>query len=114
MPFDPTAARSVTRTFLSPMETLVLENARGTIVGVQHGCLWITQEGDTRDIVLTDGMRFEITRRGRTVIVAEEASRLRVVEAQSFTNRLRGRLQRALAAWRSRPGRRGRRIAPYF
>jgi hypothetical protein len=96
------------------METLVLENARGTIVAVEHGCLWITQEGDTRDIVLTDGMRFEITRRGRTVIVAEEASRVRVLEAQSFAARLRGHVQRAVAAWRRRTRRPARRIAPYF
>ena len=60
--------------------TLVLDNAEGTIIEVGHGCVWITLECDPRDIVLLAGMRFEIDRTGRTVIVAETESSLLIHE----------------------------------
>lgn len=78
MPFDTTATSSGQRTFLPRRNTLVLDDAEGTILSVESGVLWVTLERDPRDIILLPGMRFEIDRTGRTVVVAEEDSRLRV------------------------------------
>ena len=58
------------RSVLNRRETLVLENAQGTIITVDRGCLWVTLERDLRDIVLVKGMRFQIDRSGRTIIAA--------------------------------------------
>jgi Protein of unknown function (DUF2917) len=74
MPFDFVAKRSQ-RQFLPGRTTLQLDNAEGTVIAVEGGCLWITMENDPRDIVLTRGMRFEVDRSGRTLVTAEEDTR---------------------------------------
>ncbi len=68
------------RVLLSRRETLVLQDAQGAVIKVDKGCLWVTMENDPRDILLVPGMCFEVDRSGRTVIAAEEDSRLRVQE----------------------------------
>lgn len=57
---------------------LLIEDGRGTLVHVAEGCVWLTQEGDPRDRVLGAGESFSITRDGRTVISALEASMIGV------------------------------------
>src|SRR5262249_30689016 len=96
MPFDfsPTVLR---RELLRRNDTLVLENAAGTIVSVDRGCLWITLERDPRDIILLPGMRFEIDRNGRTVIVAEEDSRLRLIAPRTALARVGGWADRVVS-----------------
>jgi hypothetical protein len=74
MPFDFSPVRPQRR-FLPGRSTLQLDDAEGTVIAVESGCLWITMENDPRDIVLVPGMRFEIDRSGRTIIAAEEDSR---------------------------------------
>jgi hypothetical protein len=74
MPFDFSPVRPQRR-FLAGRSTLQLDDAEGTVIAVESGCLWITMENDPRDIVLVPGMRFEIDRSGRTIIAAEEDSR---------------------------------------
>jgi Protein of unknown function (DUF2917) len=114
MPFDRPAVSITRRTFLPARETLVLENARGTIIAVEHGCLWITLERDTRDIVLTDGMRFKVNRRGRTVVAAEEDSRLRVKRPLTFHERFLRKLRDAIFR-PAKPSRlMFRRAVPYY
>lgn len=78
MPFDPPARQRGRRTFLPQRESLILNNAEGTKITVDAGCLWVTMERDPRDIVLLPGMSFEVDRSGRTVIAAEEDSRFRL------------------------------------
>ena len=69
------------RRFLPGRSTLQLDDAEGTVIAVESGCLWITMENDPRDIVLAPGMRFEIDRSGRTIIAAEEDSRFGLAPA---------------------------------
>ncbi len=88
MPFDLAATQRTRSTFLARRASLVLDGAEGTIINVDSGCLWITLESDPRDIVLFKGMRFEVDRTGRTVIVAEEDSRLRLTPAPTFVQRI--------------------------
>jgi len=77
--------------FLPRGQALIMDNAEGTIIDVERGCLWLTLQDDTRDVILVSGMRFEIDRTGRTVIVAEQDTCMRVRDPV-------GRLRR-IAAW---------------
>ncbi|HEX7272104.1 MAG TPA: DUF2917 domain-containing protein [Casimicrobiaceae bacterium] len=78
MPYDATATPAGRSFVLPRRSTLVLDGARGTTIAVVRGSLWVTQEHDMRDIILEDGARFVIDRNGRTIIAAEEESRLRL------------------------------------
>lgn len=115
MPFDsPTPQRS-RRMFLAQRKSLVLNNAEGTTIAVDTGCLWITMERDPRDIVLMPGMRFEIDRGGRTVIAAEEDSRFCLRGDAFAPNRLVAWFARQAARLSLRWfARRARRYAPYY
>jgi hypothetical protein len=75
MPFDFVTTPSH-RQFLPARRTLQLDNVEGSVIAVESGALWITMENDSRDIVLTPGMRFEVDRSGRTLVTAEEDTRL--------------------------------------
>ena len=103
------------RTFLPRHATLVLDNAEGTVIAVDRGCLWLTIERDLRDIILVPGMRFEVDRRGRTVIAAEEDSQLRVIRTPTSAERITAWLRRAgSAAIRNWSTRLTRQTAPYY
>jgi len=103
------------RAYLPRRGTLVLDNREGTVIVVESGCLWVTLERDPRDIVLVKDMRFEIDRTGRTVIVAEEDSRFRLLASETALERagvwLERLAARALARWRTG---RARRVIPYY
>lgn len=53
----------------------VLDRARGTRVDCLEGTLWITQDGDIRDIVLPAGSAFVIDRDTRVLVSAIDAAR---------------------------------------
>ncbi|MGH8849707.1 MAG: DUF2917 domain-containing protein [Casimicrobiaceae bacterium] len=100
---------------LPQRESLVLNNAEGTTIAVDTGCLWVTMESDPRDVVLMPGMRFEIDRSGRTVIAAEDASRFRLLAG--------ARPRHPAGAWLARhalriaarwSARRARQMVPYY
>ena len=114
MPFDTTAVGSGRRTFLPRRNSLVLEGAEGTVLSVESGALWVTLERDPRDVILLPGMRFEIDRGGRTVVVAEEDTQLRVTRPPSATERIstwaHAVRARTLRNWSCRLS---RRIVPY-
>jgi hypothetical protein len=103
------------RAVLNRRETLVLENAEGTIIAVDRGCLWVTLERDLRDIILTKGMRFQVDRSGRTIIAAETDSTLRLLAPISLRDRVADAIGRRVAqmlnGW---AGRFARRAVPYF
>ncbi|HTP46684.1 MAG TPA: DUF2917 domain-containing protein [Casimicrobiaceae bacterium] len=83
MPYDAPATQAGRSFVLPRRSTLVLDGARGTTIAVVRGSLWVTQEHDMRDIILEDGARFVIDRNGRTIIAAEEESRLRLKRAKT-------------------------------
>ena len=78
MPFDFDPVLSQQR-FLPGRASLPLDDAEGTVIAVERGCLWVTMENDPRDVILTPGLRFEVDRSGRTIIAAEEDSRFRLL-----------------------------------
>jgi len=55
-----------------------LADARGTTLRVDHGTLWLTQEGDRRDIVLGAGDAWTIERKGLAIAQARGDTALRV------------------------------------
>ena len=59
---------------------LTLDDARGALVRVLAGRLWITQERDRRDHFVDAGASFRIDRDGPTVVEAARDARF-VVEA---------------------------------
>src|SRR5262245_18516087 len=67
---------------VSPGEYVKLDGARGTTLRVTRGTLWITQEGDTRDIVLAPGDSFAIDRGGVTLLEAQGNSTVCVLGHQ--------------------------------
>lgn len=100
-------AKRTRRSTLRPREALLLDNARGTVLVVEHGCLWVTLEHDLRDVVLGQGMRFTIDRPGRTIVAAETESKLRLIAPPGRPKRLARALARSaallLAAWSGLP-----------
>lgn len=115
MPFDASTTHAGRRTFLPRLGTLVLDNAKGTVIAVDRGCLWVTLERDPRDVILVGGMRFLIDREGRTVIAAEADSRLRLLKTRSAGERITAAIGRAasgaITAWTRRLA---RQTVPYF
>ena len=97
----PSLRRRTRRRVLGPREALLLDNAQGTVLSVERGCLWVTLERDSRDIILAQGMRFEIDRPGRTVVVAEARSTLRLRSPVSRRARLAVAFARAAALLRA-------------
>jgi hypothetical protein len=97
MPFDFAPGVSQ-RQFLPSGESLLLDDAEGTVITVESGCLWLTMEHDTRDIVLMPGMRFEIDRSGRTIVAAEEDTRFRRLAARVCAEGIAARIVRKTAA----------------
>jgi hypothetical protein len=97
----PSLRRRTQRRVLSPREALLLDNAQGTVLIVERGCLWVTLEHDPRDIILAPGMRFEIDRPGQTVVVAETRSTLRLRSPVSRGARLAVAFARAVALLRA-------------
>ncbi|HJZ42378.1 MAG TPA: DUF2917 domain-containing protein [Hyphomicrobiaceae bacterium] len=55
---------------LAPRSMHRIENGKGTEVLCLQGAVWITQEGDPRDIVLSPGQSFVVDRRGVAVVYA--------------------------------------------
>ena len=87
---------------LSPAQTIELVDAAGAVATLAKGCLWITMDGDRRDIVLRSGDRWEIERNGRTLVSAQCPSTLHIAMPRAAaTSSLRTRLQ---SLWRQGAG----------
>lgn len=100
-------------------EVLALDDARGATLRVTRGTLWITQAGDSRDIVLTVGDVWTIERNGRTVIESQGPSILCLlgegVEPTRARERSAGLVNRVFARLaRFAATRLQRRPVPYF
>ena len=47
-----------------------IENGRGTVLRVETGSVWVTQDGSRKDVLLQAGESFRIERDGATVLSA--------------------------------------------
>ena len=67
---------------------LRLRDARGCAVQVAAGRVWITEEIDSRDLLLTAEMQYQIAHDGLTLLQAFRESRLIINPPQSAGRRL--------------------------
>ena len=76
---DKTLTRSVSSVeILGKGETLALEQPVGRCVECLQGCVWVTLDGDRRDVVISAGQSFWPDRNSRALVYALEASRIAV------------------------------------
>lgn len=68
------------RIVLAEDQFLKLEGAVGARISSRRGSVWITQDGDIRDIVLERGDTFVIEREGPSIVQALEPAELAIVE----------------------------------
>ena len=66
---------------LDRRQTIELIDAAGATATLDSGCLWITMDGDQRDIVLEPGETWTVERDGRTLLHAEAPSTVRISAA---------------------------------
>ena len=104
---------------LAPGEIVKLDGARGTMLRVTRGVLWITLQDDTRDVIVAAGDTFTIDRDGLTLIEAQDAATVCVTDLHAIDVRRgpgRPRLAARIAAWLSSVGAADveRRSAPYY
>jgi hypothetical protein len=59
-------------------DTVRLDDAHGATVSCAAGCVWVTRDGDSRDLILGAGEKARIDGPGMVVIQAFETSRLAV------------------------------------
>ena len=62
-----------------------IEDGQGSRVLCVSGCLWLTQEGSQRDIVLNAGDEFTLSHDGTTIVMALSDSRWLHAEAPVAT-----------------------------
>ena len=70
------------RLALTAGQTASLRDAQGTRIEPLSGSLWITQEGEGRDIVLGPGEEVVLDRKGKAVLHAFTQSLVLVVESR--------------------------------
>lgn len=61
---------------LAAGENVSLPNMRGTTLRITRGAVWITQENDTKDIVLRAGDNWVVEKNGLTILEAQESTTL--------------------------------------
>ena len=65
--------------YLERGKVVRLDNVRGVQVRVKQGALWITMQGDPRDVFLERGGSFRIDRDGTTVLQAAATAGLTTI-----------------------------------
>lgn len=106
------------RVVLAPREVFVLDTPDPVEISARRGCVWLTQAGDSRDIVLQAGQAFTMSRPTEVVVTSRGTAELVVTRAKPYVPRgfWRERLRLAAAlvgrafARAARPGA-GRRLA---
>jgi hypothetical protein len=88
---------------LQPKQLLKVRGGRGHSVVCQRGSVWLTQQGDSRDIVLTAGEAFTLDRAGVALLQALGPGAISIGQAQAptHTSRLSAWLKSALPGARS-------------
>lgn len=64
-------------------QTLCLHDALGMEIRVREGSLWLTQERDAQDYVITAGGSFRIDRQGAVVLTAPKGARMDFVPCRA-------------------------------
>jgi hypothetical protein len=88
---------------LGQNQTLPILQADGVKVSCLHGSLWITQDHDSRDVILEPGDAFVMDRKGRALVSALAPSGLLLEEPAPLWQRsLLSRLASLFGRWNRR------------
>lgn len=79
-----------TRFDLAKSELITLSEIPDHVLNCKRGELWITVDGDRRDIILAPGESWRIESRETVVITALKASTLNVAHCQAYAPRMAG------------------------
>ncbi len=60
---------------------LSIRGGRGAVLFIEHGEVWITQEGDRRDVVLSAGAWFRLDRDGTAIVQARRPAAVTLTAA---------------------------------
>ena len=75
----PAAAAGQPGQLLQRDATLVVDDPRGLTVTCVQGCLWLTHDGDCKDIILEAGQRYSSATRARLLVHALDTAQVRLV-----------------------------------
>ncbi len=70
-------------TELAAGEFLRIHDGCGRVIAVFQGLVWITQQGDTRDVLVGKGQAFTLDRQGLSIVQALEKTKLVVFAADA-------------------------------
>jgi hypothetical protein len=62
------------------------EALQGVKIVCQQGQCWVTQSGDSRDHIMSNGGSVTIRAKGRVIVTATESSRIKLVESNKAAN----------------------------
>lgn len=88
----------ITRLSLGANETMVLDQAVGVEVIGYKGCVWLTQYGDSRDVVLGPGQSFTLANSSDVIINSARGAEFILRASPCSAPSARGWLNR-LAVW---------------
>lgn len=86
---------------LRKRQSLLLDDVKGATLHVIRGKVWITQENDTRDVVLGPGEAFTVERDGLTILEAQGDTILHASGGGTERLMMRKRPPRASVWWRA-------------
>lgn len=75
----PAAAAGQPGQLLQRDATLVVDDPRGLTVTCVQGCLWLTHDGDCKDVILEAGQRYSSATRARLLVHALDTAQVRLV-----------------------------------
>jgi len=100
MPTHPAPTSSQFELSLAHNAMFSVADASGVQMTCREGCLWVTLDNDTRDIVLSVGESFLTTQHRRAIIYALGPSSLSLELAPAVASpRRTGKASRASGAW---------------
>lgn len=78
---------------LKPKQLVKVRGGLGHSIACDSGSVWVTQDGDPRDVILRAGESFTLEREGLAVVQALEPGAISIAQAEPLTRASR------LAAW---------------
>jgi Protein of unknown function (DUF2917) len=84
---------------LASREAITLPDIRGTTLRVTRGVIWLTQEHDRGDVVLSAGDTFVVESDGKTVVEAQDDATFAVIGRAGARLRLPSHARRASTLW---------------
>ncbi len=85
---------------LKRRQVVKVRDGLGHSIVCDSGSVWVTQEGDPRDIVLGAGEAFTLDRRGTALVLAFEPGAISVTQTQPRATRLARLLKSVLSGAR--------------